>query len=220
MLKKRKVIFGEYDTAANGWTLTGCTLSDPEQKTNYVEKSGGDGSWDLSTVMTEGIPRYKDRSLTVRLENSEGTHDDREALINDMVNLLDGLTWTVVLPDRPDYYVTARLHVAVEYNNPAHAAVVVTGVCEPWLYRGQETVIERTATTATQSLTLQNKGRRAVVPQLETTGSIQLTYGATLIQLSAGVYEWPELLLTPGEHVLEYSGSGVLTIRYREAVLR
>lgn len=220
MLTKRKVLLGEYDTAAYGWTLNGCTLSDPEQKTNYVEKSGGDGSWDLSTVMTEGIARYKDRSLTVRLENSEGTRDEREALINYMVNLLDGLTWPVVLPDRPDYYVTARLHVAVEYNDPAHAAVVVTGVCEPWLYRGQETTIQKTATTATQSLTLQNNGRRAVVPQLETTDSIQLTYGTTIIELSAGVYEWPALLLTPGEHVLEYSGSGVLTIKYREAVLR
>lgn len=220
MLKKRKVIFGEYDTAVYGWTLTRCTLSDPEQKTNYVEKPGGDGSWDLSTVMTEGIARYKDRSLTVRLENSESTRDDREALINHMVNILDGLTCPVVLPDRPGYYMTARLHVAVEYNDLAHAAVIVTGVCEPWMYREQETVVQGTATTATQSLTLRNNGRRAVVPQLETTGSVQLTYGATLIQLSAGVYEWPALLLTPGEHVLEYKGSGVLTVRYREAVLR
>ena len=220
MLKKRTVIFGEYDTAAYGWTLNGCTLSDAEQKTNYVEKSGGDGSWDLSTVMTEGIARYKNRNLIVRLENSEGTRDDREALINHMVNLLDGLTCSVVLPDRPDYYATARLPVAVEYNNMAHAAVVVTGVCEPWLYRRQETVVERKATTTTQSLTLQNNGRRAVVPQLETTGSIQLIYGASLIELSKGVYEWPVLLLTPGEHVLEYSGAGVLTVTYREAVLR
>lgn len=219
-MKKRKVIFGEYDTAAYGWTLNSCILSDPEQKTNYVEKSGGDGSWDLSTVLTEGIPRYKTRTLTVRLENSEGTRDEREALINRMVNLLDGLTWDVVLPDRPDYYVRGRLHVAVEYNTLAHAAVVVTGVCEPWLYKQQETVVSKTASTETQSLTLENNGRLAVVPQLETTDSIQLTYGTTLIQLSAGVYEWPELLLTPGNHVLEYSGSGVLTIRYREAVLR
>lgn len=220
MLTKRKVIIGDYDTAANGWTLNGCTLSDPEQKTNYVDKSGGDGSWDLSTVMTEGIPRYKTRTLNVRLENSEGTRDEREALINRMINLLDGLTWEVVLPDRTDYYVTARLHVAVEYNTPAHAAVVVTGVCEPWLYKKQETVVKGTAKTETQTLTLQNNGRRAVVPQIETTGSIQLTYGTTIINLSAGVYEWPELLLTPGDHVLEYSGSGVLTITYREAVLR
>ena len=220
MIQKRKVIIGEYDTAAYGWTLNACNLSDPEQKTNYVEKSGGDGSWDLSTVMTEGIPKYKTRTLTVRLENSGGTRADRETLINQMVNLLDGLTWKVVLPDRSDYYVTARLHVWVEHNTPAHAAVVVTGVCEPWLYKEQETIVKGTATTATQSLTLQNNGRRAVVPQIETTGDIQLTYGTTIINLSAGVYEWPELLLTPGDHVLEYSGSGVLTIRYREAVLR
>jgi len=219
-MPKRKVILGEYDTAAHGWTLNGCALSNPEQKTNYVEKSGGDGSWDLSTVLTEGLARYKDRSLTVRLENSEGTRADREALINAMVNLLDGLVWPVVLPDRPDYYVTARLHVAEEYSTPAHAAVVVTGVCEPWLYRAQETVVQRTASSTTQSVTLQNNGRRAVVPQLETTGNIKLTYGGTLIDLSAGVYQWPELLLTPGNHVLEYSGSGTLTVTYREAVLR
>ena len=220
MLEKRKVIFGEYDTAAHGWTLNRCTLSDAKQKTKYVDKSGGDGSWDLSTAQTEGIARYEDRSLTVRLENSEGARDDREELINHMVNLLDGRTWSVVLPDRPGYYLTARLHVAVEYNDLAHAAVVVTGVCEPWLCSKQETVIKKTATANVQTLTLRNNGRRAVVPQLETTDSVQLKYGAALIQLSAGVYQWPELLLTPGEHVLEYSGAGALTVTYREAVLR
>lgn len=220
MLKKRNVIFGEYDTAEYGWTLNGCTLSDPEQKTNYVEKPGGDGSWDLSTVMTEGIARYKNRNLTVRLENSEGTRDDRETRINYMINLLDGLTCSVVLPDRAGYYLTARLHVRVEYNTPAHAAVVVTGVCEPWLYSRQETIIERTATATTQTVTLRNNGRRAVVPKLETTDDIQLTYGTSIIDLSAGVYEWPVLLLTPGNHDLEYKGAGALTITYREAVLR
>lgn len=220
MIKKRTVIFGEYDTAAHGWTLTGCTLSAPEQKTNYVEKPGGDGSWDLSTALTEGIPRYRNRSLTVRLENSEGTRAEREGLIDRMVNLLDGLEWPVVLPDRTDYYLTARLHVAVEYNDLAHAAVVVSGVCEPWIYHGEETVIEVTATETTQAVTLQNNGRRAVVPTLETNDAVQLVYGSALINLSAGIYQWPLLLLTPGDHVLEYSGAGALKITYREAVLR
>lgn len=220
MLNKRTVLFGNYNTADEGWTLTGLTLSDPEQKTNYLEKPSGDGSWDLSTVLTDSIPRYKNRSLTVTLETSEGTRDNRETVINNMVNRLDGLEWSVVLPDRPGYYLTARLHVAVKYNDPAHAAVTVTGVCEPWLYRSQETTVEKRATTATQTVTLRNTGRRAVVPRLETTDSIQLVYGASLIQLSAGVHQWPTLLLTPGDHVLEYSGAGVLKVIYREAVLR
>ena len=77
-MQKRTARIGGYDTAVYGWTLTGCELRAPEQKTNYVERTGGDGSWDLSTVMTGGVPRYKDRTLTITLENSQGDRADRE----------------------------------------------------------------------------------------------------------------------------------------------
>lgn len=217
----RSIRFGEYDTASHGWTLTGYKLSDPEQKTNYIEKAGGDGSWDLSTVNTEGIPRYKDRSLTVTLEHSGGTRATRQEVISYMLNKLDGLEWAIWLPDYPGYYVTGRVHVAVDYNDPAHAAVTVTAVCAPWLYRLEPTEHVLKATTTEQAVTLTNSGRLAMVPTLKVTGSVALTYGSDILQLTkAGTYEWPVLLLTPGDHVLEYSGTGTLTITYREAVLR
>lgn len=217
----RSVRLGDYDTASHGWTLTGYKLSDPEQKTNYIEKAGGDGSWDLSTVNTEGIPRYKDRSLTVTLEHSGGTRADRMTVINYMVNKLDGLTWQIVLPDHPGYYVTGRVHVAENYNDPAHAAVTVTAVCSPWLYKLEQTEHVLNVTTTEKAVTLTNSGRLAMVPTLTVTGSVELSYGSDVLQLTtAGTYEWPVLLLTPGDHVLEYSGTGTLTITYREAVLR
>lgn len=221
-MQKRKFIFGSYDTAAHGWTLApGWKLSDPEQKTNYVEKTGGDGSWDLSTAMTEGIPRYKDRSLTVTLECSTGTRASREELISEMVNQLDGFKWQIVSPDKPDHYLVGRLHVAVNYNDLAHAAVTVTGTCEPWLYSTQETVLTLNATSTKIKVMLSNNGRRAVVPTLTVTDSVLLEYGGDSLQLStAGTYEWPALLLTPGNHLVNYSGSGTLTFTYREAVLR
>lgn len=217
----RTIKIGDYDTASHGWTLTGYKLSDPEQKTNYIEKAGGDGSWDLSTVNTEGIPRYKDRSLTVTLEHSGGTRDDRENVINIMVNKLDGLEWRIALPDRPGYYLIGRVHVAVDYHDPAHAAVTVTAVCAPWLYKLTETEHVLTVAENEKSVTLTNSGRLAMVPTLKVTGSVELSYGSAVLQLTkAGTYEWPVLLLTPGDHVLEYSGAGTLTITYREAVLR
>jgi hypothetical protein len=54
------------------------------------------------------------------------------------------------------------------------------------------------------------------------TGSVRLRYGESSIQLTGeGVaYEWPSLVLTPGSHVVIYSGEGTLDITYREAVLR
>lgn len=220
-MKKRTVIFGDYDTADNGWTLTGCALSAPEMKTNYVEKAGGDGSWDLSTAMTDGVPKYKDRSLVVTLECSEGTRAHREELISEMMNTLDGLEWPIVLPDHPDHHLTGRVHIGVNYSDLAHAAVTVTCVCRPWLESQMERVLVRTAQAAEQELVLINGGRRVLVPQIEVAGGdVQLRFGASHTQVSEGVYTWSALVLTPGVHKLRYSGSGTLTVSYREAVLR
>lgn len=224
-MKKRTVIFGDYNTAENGWTLTGLTLSDPEQKTNYVEKTGGDGSWDLSTVLTDGIPTYKNRSLTVTLECSKWNREKRETLINDLVNLLDGLVWKITLPDRPDHYLEGRLHVAVTRSDLSYAAVTVTGVCDPWLYSARETVVELTDISPTRKkVQLRNGGRMAVSPRLTASGGaiIVLYYNGLSTTINDGIFEWPSLLLTPGYHNLEYLGhtDGTLKISYREAVLR
>lgn len=219
-MKKRTVIFGDYNTAAHGWTLTGILLSDPEQKLNYVEKPGGDGSWDLSTVLTDGIPRYKDRSLTVTLECSEGTRDDREQLINEMVNNLDGMIWQIILPDRPDHFLTGRIHVSVNYSNLAHAAVTVTGTVAPWFYSARETIVELTATEVSQTVYLNNNGRRAVVPEITVTGDVNLETNGMHNDFADGSYEWSALLLKQGLTALHYEGNGKVIITYREAVLR
>lgn len=220
-MAKRTIIIGGYDTAANGWTLAGLSLSAPEQKTHYIEKTAGDGSWDLSTAMTDGIPRYRDRTLAAMLECSAGTRADREALISDMVNRLDGLEWQIVHPDHPLHYLSGRVHVAVDFNNLAHASVTVTAVCAPWLFKAQETTFSLAATENEKTIVLANEGRRVVVPLLTVTGSVLLKYGTSSISLTnASSYEWPTLLLTPGDHTVAYSGDGTLVIKYREAVLR
>lgn len=224
-MEKRTVKFGSYDTAAHGWTLTGYKLGDAEQKTNYVEKPGGDGSWDMSTTLTDGIPRYKDRSLTVTLECSEGTRADRQALISHMVNLLDGLVWDTVLPDYPDHYVTGRLHVAVDQNSLAYAAITVTGTVAPWLYSIRETVVELPIEIFMQEILLRNSGRRTVVPRFTVEGDpdnqVMLQFGDAAIAVGPGEYEWPNVVLTPGLHTLTYMFAGDLhvTVTYREAVL-
>lgn len=219
-MKKRSLKIGTYDTAFHGWTLTGWTLSAPEQKINYIEKTGGDGSWDMSTALTGGIPRYKDRTLTVTLECSKGTRADREKLISDMVNNLDGLVWPIVLPDHPEHYLTGRIHVAELQSSVAYAEVQITATCEPWLYKSHESVVEISSAGPEATEDIYNYGRKAVVPMLLVEGSIGLRYGDNEVQLGEGAYKWPSLLLTPGLNTLTYSGIGTLTLTYREAVLR
>ena len=218
-MEKRKIIIGDYNTADDGWTLAAWTLGPAVLKTKFEQKPLGDGSWDLSTALTDGIPRYNDRELAVTLELSEGTRLEREEIIRRMVNLLDGLRWEIRLPDDDQHHVVGRVQVVRGYNDLAHAAVSVTAVCEPWKYADAETVVTLTATSAKQTATLYNRGKRAVVPTLTVTGSVLLEYGTSSMAMSAGVYKWPNLLLTTGSIGVTYSGSGTISIAYREAVL-
>lgn len=219
-MEKRKIIFGTYNTAQHGWTLTGWKLGAAEQKTNYLDKPNGDGAWDLSTTQTDGIIKYKNRPLTATFECSEGTRREREEKIRNMINSLDGMKVDIILPDDDFHYVAGRLHVVREYNDLAHAAVSVSATCEPWKYASVETVVAVTAAADKQRVTLHNGGRRAIVPLITVTGgSVLLEYGTASLAMSVGTYKWPNLLLTPGSHMLTVSGGGGVTFTYREAVL-
>lgn len=226
-MEKRKIIFGTYDTALDGlWTLREWKLSKPAQVQNFVTVPGRFAPLDLSTYLTDGQPYYDSRSLEAVLESSEGDRLEREDRINLMVNHLDGRSMNIYLPDDPAHYVVGRVQVQPDYNDPAHCTVKVSAVCEPWRYAAEETVHTLNATTAQQSAKLINSGRLAVVPTLEVTGTVHLTFGVSSWDLSAGTYSLPDLYLTPGTglvmpgvHEVFYSGAGTVKITYREAVL-
>lgn len=234
-MHKRKMLFGEYDTARDGlWTLAAWSFPEPEYQSNFVDVPGG-LPLDLSTALTDGEPIFGNRTLTATLESSEGTRLEREARITDMVNRLNGQRLNIVLPDdvvpaevegEPDgctHYVVGRLSVRKEYSDPAHCQVVVTAICEPWRYYAEETAATLTASTTAQTGTMTNTGRRPVVPTLTVTGSgasVNFAAGAVSVTLAAGAYRLPELQLPAyGSLQYTYSGSGTLAITYREAVL-
>lgn len=218
-MEKRKIIIGTYDTAAQGWTLSAWKLSPAEQKTKYIDKPDGDGAWDLSTALTDGVPIYNARTLTATLECSEGNRMSREEEIRRMINQLDGMREQIILPDNAFHYITGRVHVEKDYNDLAHAAVKLTAVCEPWKYANTETVIAVALTTEKQTVRLINGGRRTIVPEIKVDGELLLEYGTASIAMNSGTYRWPNLVLTPGNHDIKVSGTGTAVITYREAVL-
>lgn len=222
-MQKRRILLGTYDTAGHGWTLTGWKLGAAEQKTKYLEKANGDGSWDLSTALSDGIMKYKDRALTATFECSEGTRMEREEIIREMINTLDGEKLEIRLPDDDQHHLVGRIHVRREYNDLAHAAVSVQATCEPWKYNDAETFATIASTTEPTQATLHNRGKRAIVPTITVTGGpVVLEFQGASIELSAGTYStpsWPDLLLKPGSHAVTCSGAGTVAFRYREAVL-
>lgn len=224
-MEKRKITIGTYDTATEGlWTLASWVLERAEHQESYVEVPGHNGPLDLSTVLTDGEPYYGSREFEAVLESSEGSRLEREARINQMVNQLDGWRLDIVLPDDPDHYISGRVRVERLYNNPAHAAVQVTATCDPWRYNKAETVVGLIASSTEQTATLVNTGRRSVVPNITVTGgSVTLIFKNGSEEhtwtLGPGAYILADIYLKTGAAPLRYSGSGQVTLTYREAVL-
>lgn len=218
---KRKIIFGQYDTALEGWTLASWVLEAAQHKTYYVEVAGRDGDIDLSTALTDGEPKYGNRTLTVTLERSDESRLAREARIDNIINVLDGRKEKIYLPDDAMHYLIGRLHIQKDYNDPAHAAVTITAICDPWRYAGTEKLITLTAITEEQSYDLENEGRMPVIPVITVSnGTIDLTCGTESWSLEAGIYQLPSLqLIGYKTKTVTYSGSGKLEIEYREAIL-
>lgn len=223
-MEKRKLIIGTYDSDFDGlWTLASLVLTDPEYQARFQEVIGRDGPLDFSTVLTDGEPRYGSRTLTATLESSEGTRQDRQDRIAEMVNALDGRRLDIRHPDYPGHYLTGRVHVAVDYNDLVHASVTVTATCDPWLYYENERTYMVEAETEKQGLALTNTGRRIVVPRVVITGenaSFLIEYATTSLAMGPGTYWLPDLPLLPGTTMVAYSGRGMAKITYREAVLR
>ena len=226
-MEKRKLIIGAYDTTVTGlWTLSACQLTKAEQVQTFVEVPGRYAPIDLSTYLTDGQPYYSSAALDATLESSEGDRSERFDRIMYMVGLLDGRTWQIVHPDHPGRYLVGRVQVYQMYNDLAHCAVRVAAVCEPWLYNADATTVALTATTTAQTVDLLNYGTMPVVPTVVVSGTATLVWGENTWTLSTGTYNLPDLCLMPGtgngqpgETGLTYSGSGTVTITYREAVL-
>ena len=218
---KRGFVFGDYDTAQNGWTLTGWSFPEPETQTNYLDVPGRiGGPLDLSTALTDGDPRFGSRTLTATFECSDGTRLERDDLIHDMANQIHGVSLEITFPDDTARYAVGRVRVNTEYSDPAHAAVTVTAVCEPWRYDKQETCISFTAVEGVNSVVLTNGGRCLLVPEIIVSGlgaSVRLSYDKYTWVFNAGTYRDPDLTLPRGNTLLTYSGYGTVTIKYREA---
>lgn len=209
-----------YDTW--GLTLTSYSFSPPVYKKNFVSVPGRDGDLDLSTALTDGEPRYESRTFTATFEISTGTRATREELFREILNTIDGRDTFIRTPDDSKRVIFGRLSVEIKYNDNAHGALTITGICQPWRFSSPAKTQTLTASSTPQTATLTNAGRLLVTPTLVVSGtkaSVTLTFGGSTWTLAAGTYVLPDLVLLPGDNTIEYSGSGKLKFTWRDGVL-
>lgn len=245
-MEKRGFIFSTstaevYNTADSGWTLTAWEFTEPEFIENYIDVPGRlDGPIDASTALTDGDPRYKQRKLTATFECSEGTRAEREGMITNMKQLLHGLSFSIEFPDYDDFQARGRVRVERIYNDNAHASVRMTAICEPWLYRNEETLVEIALEVGeTKAVEIKNNGRRLIFPSVNINnvgtrlwgnGSGGLSYtphsmGRYALDYDTEPLQLPDFFIWPGETFTLYCesdktvGLHFIKLSYREAVL-
>lgn len=214
----RGVRFGVYHTAEDwGLILNDKSLTPPVPKTTYIQVEGRDGDLDFSEALTGEI-RYNNRVASFTFLATDGTYTDREELISEILGALHGKKVTIVLDDKPDYYLVGRCQVTEVTNNKAYGTIKVNCNCEPWFCRSINTVRSFTI-SGTTDITLTNTGGRVLTPTVDVTGSITLSFNDSSVSLTDGSYKLTDLKLRSGNTVLTANGSGTVTFTYREGVL-
>lgn len=210
------VYFGEQSTDDWGLKLYDFQLSQPEAQTAYVDVPFRDGPLDFSTTLTNGIVRYKNRTLTMGFDFL-GDWPQWMATVSQVNNALLGQKLRIRTQMDPDYYYLGRCSVSSTKESFAIGSITVTATCDPYKYKLSPTVKEFDV-SGSLSVTLPNE-RMPAVPTVTTDAEITVQFGGSTIVFPAGSRRAPALLLLEGDNRLVLTGTGHIKFEYQEGAL-
>lgn len=218
----RGFTIGDYHTGED-WRmiLNSKDLTPAEPKTYLVDLDGRDGSLDLSESLA-GEVKYKDRTLKAGFILTEGTRREREDLIREITNYINGKKRKIVDPDDLDHYLVGRIKITAKTNTQAYGTLSIEATCEPWRYL-KDSITRyypvNAKSTAPVKLVFFNRGAKTVCPTITVTGIVTIIIKGVTTQLSAGSYKITDLKLYSGSNEVNVYGSGSVTFSYEEADL-
>lgn len=185
----------------------------PTPKTNYVSIEGGDGDLDLTTSLT-GDVKYENISYTLEFYLKDKRKDWEETLL-ELSTYLHGKKIPLSFSEDPDWYYVGRYTLNPITSDKNVGLLVINCVLEPYRLKKTETV---KTITGTGTLKLTN-ARKWVMPTITSTSSMQFTFEGKTFNVN-GTLQSPDIILKEGENTIEVtSGTGTLTVTYREGKL-
>lgn len=217
---ERFFIIDKYNTFAD-WNLilTAKDVTPPEPKTNYVNLDGVHGTLDLSESLT-GEVAYNDRTISASFWTCEGTRNDREIKLKQIIRLLHGKKVKIVEPDDSTHYFYGRIKIGSVKNILPYMEFTLEAICEPWRYSINDSVrkVDVNNQLAT-GVIITNNGVKTLTPVIDVIGSVNLVYNGNTVSLESGSYKITDLKLYQGVNVVNVSGNGSITFTYKEADL-
>ena len=187
------------------------TIGSPSPKTEVIDIPGGDGVLDLTEFF--GEVKYDNRTLEF-VFSTKVPQSEFLDLFSRVQNALHGQKMRIVLDEDAEWYYVGRITVSEWKANKAIGKLTIDCDCQPYKTKNTETVVFVEVTEET-TVNLSNSKKR-VVPTIDITGTVNLTYGANYYALSEGRYDLPAVLLENGNNSILLSGTGTATFRYTE----
>lgn len=206
------VKFGNYHSYDDfSLILSEKTIGTPSPKTEVIDIPGGDGVLDLTEF--SGEVKYNNRTLEF-VFSTKVPQSEFMSLFSRVQNALHGQKMRIVLDDDAEWFYVGRITVNEWKANKAIGKLTIECDCEPYKTKINETVVVAEVTEET-TVILPNSKKR-VVPTIDITGTINLTYGVNYYALSEGRYDLPGVLLENGNNTILLSGTGTATFTYLE----
>ena len=211
------VIFNNEKSAYYDWNivLTKADIPLPSVKTSDVDIKGADGILDLSEVLT-GDVCYSNRDIKLTFSMMEDM--DYNSTISNIANYLHGKKVTMKLTNDDDYFYSGRAVINQWDYSPGKGKLVIAISADPYKYSVTESNVVVNLNNETKSLILPNK-RMRVAPTLVVTGSVTMTFEGKTYTLQTGEQQLLNFLLSEGDNIVTFSGTGSVKITYRQGAL-
>lgn len=209
------------------------SVQPPELKSFFQEVPGGDGSIDLSET-NSGRPTYKRREITMKFQ-CEMPMNQWSATVSNILREFHGKEGKVIFEDDPDYYYIGRMAVS-DYERVVRTGAFIITVnaepykyelvssLEPWLWdpfnfrTGLIRSYGNLQVEGTRELVIPGT-ERWIIPVMEVTGSLSLTFEGVTYPLKAGRNKLYDVVIKDGDNLLIFTGNGTVSVDYRGGIL-
>lgn len=187
-------------------------IGTPSPKTETIDIPGGDGVLDLTDFF--GEVKYNNRDLSFEFSTMVPQSEFMD-LFSRVQNALHGQKMQIILDEDAEWFYTGRITVSEWKAEKSIGKLTIDCDCEPFKSRLGDTVIFQMVNESEETVILSN-GTKPVVPIIDITGNINLTFGTNFWALTEGRYELPAVRLLNGDNTIIVSGTGTATFTYRE----
>lgn len=213
-----------------GMICTSLQIGLPEVKTKQIELKGADGYIDLTELF--GRPMYGNRTITAEFILKEKNAEEWEANLSNIANYLHGRTRKFILDSDPAFYYEGRFTEEHEKEYRPFSVVKLEVDCKPYKKELQDSVAEdwlwdsfnfndgvvreygNLQVSGTYTLNVYGLDQ-IQVPVIYSSTAMTVTYQGKTYSLAAGKNYIYSITIQPGENLLVFQGTGIISVEYK-----